>query len=381
MKIRTRLLGVSAAMAVACTGLAPLPASAEAENYDLFVNGSQFTSENLTIACGEGTAVFDGKDTLTLNNATLTKPSASPEGSWLYGIINSGIKDLKIVLEGENVIDVTGNEFDGIDSAGGCSVTITGSGSLEMKEPYYGTYIGYWEVPGADLTVTGGAKLTVTDPTCAGIWVNHDITFEGCTAEVTKSGESFYNGIVSNVGGTVTFTDSDVSVSSWCEALAFGNGDDTEHAMVVNSGTVKLESRSEPEANNRYKGVAISCEPDGTSQEVKITLTVNGGTLDVTAKGRCVDFTEDKITLGEGVSYTKGTSLTEGGNVVIAAGPAFIPGDIDGSGSLTMKDLTTLQRYINGWNVTVVDAALDVNGDGDVNMRDLTTLQKLINAM
>lgn len=31
-------------------------AFAETTQYDLFVNGRQFTSDNLTIACGEGTA-------------------------------------------------------------------------------------------------------------------------------------------------------------------------------------------------------------------------------------------------------------------------------------------------------------------------------------
>ncbi len=41
--------------------MAMLPAMAFAETaqYNLFVNGEQFTSDNLTIACGEGTATYD----------------------------------------------------------------------------------------------------------------------------------------------------------------------------------------------------------------------------------------------------------------------------------------------------------------------------------
>lgn len=48
------------ALALAFT-MAMLPAMAFAETtqYDLFVNGRQFTSDNLTIACGEGTATYD----------------------------------------------------------------------------------------------------------------------------------------------------------------------------------------------------------------------------------------------------------------------------------------------------------------------------------
>ncbi len=58
---------------VMVAGLLPTVAFA-AENYNLYVNGEQFTSEKLSIACGEGTASYDPntKKTLTLNNATIT---------------------------------------------------------------------------------------------------------------------------------------------------------------------------------------------------------------------------------------------------------------------------------------------------------------------
>ena len=44
-----------------------------------------------------------------------------------------------------------------------------------------------------------------------------------------------------------------------------------------------------------------------------------------------------------------------------------------------MKDVTRLHQYINGWNVAVVESAVDVNGDGKVNMKDLTRLHQYIN--
>lgn len=58
----------------------------------------------------------------------------------------------------------------------------------------------------------------------------------------------------------------------------------------------------------------------------------------------------------------------------------IIPGDVNGDGLVTMKDLTTLQRYVNGWKITIVEEAADLNGDGSISMRDLTALQKLINS-
>ena len=60
--------------------------------------------------------------------------------------------------------------------------------------------------------------------------------------------------------------------------------------------------------------------------------------------------------------------------------PTYIPGDLDGNGSLNNRDLGLLQKHLNDWEVVVVIEALDVNGDGSVNNRDLGALQKLLNS-
>ncbi len=70
---------------VMAVGLLPTVAFAT-ENYNLYVNGEQFTSDKLSIACGEGTASYDpNTKTLTLNNATITNGGKSDE-SPNYGI-------------------------------------------------------------------------------------------------------------------------------------------------------------------------------------------------------------------------------------------------------------------------------------------------------
>ncbi len=56
---------------VMVVGLLPTVAFA-AENYDLYVNGEQFTSEKLSITCGGGTASYDPNDkdrSLTVHNS------------------------------------------------------------------------------------------------------------------------------------------------------------------------------------------------------------------------------------------------------------------------------------------------------------------------
>ena len=53
-------------------------------------------------------------------------------------------------------------------------------------------------------------------------------------------------------------------------------------------------------------------------------------------------------------------------------------GDANGDGVTNAKDVAVLQRYLNGWDETVVLAIVDLNSDGQVNVRDLALLQRLL---
>ena len=121
-KIR-KLMGFAAALAFAMVML-PASAFADTSYYDLYVNGEQFTSDNLTIECGEGTATYDpATQTLTLNNASITNAAD-------YGGIRSELtSDLTIALQGSN--SITFDDNIGIMATG--NVEITGSGNLEIN--------------------------------------------------------------------------------------------------------------------------------------------------------------------------------------------------------------------------------------------------------
>lgn len=54
-------------------------------------------------------------------------------------------------------------------------------------------------------------------------------------------------------------------------------------------------------------------------------------------------------------------------------------GDANGDGSVNNIDVALLQKYINGWNVTLDKVSADANGDGTVNNLDVALLQKYIN--
>lgn len=118
-----KLMGLAAALAFAMVML-PAAAFADTTQYDLFVNGEQFTSEKLTIECGEGTTTYDpATHTLTLDNASITNTAD-------YGGINSKLTgDLAIALQGNNSITFDDNM--GIMAAG--NVEITGPGNLAIN--------------------------------------------------------------------------------------------------------------------------------------------------------------------------------------------------------------------------------------------------------
>ena len=56
----------------------------------------------------------------------------------------------------------------------------------------------------------------------------------------------------------------------------------------------------------------------------------------------------------------------------------YIPGDINGDGIVTNKDGTAMLRYLAGWDIYVIEDALDVDGDGVVCSKDGTRLLRYL---
>ncbi len=320
----------------------PMSAYADSEEYALFVGGFQVNSENAADVFGDGTVSFDAAgSTLTLSGASISDTYEFKP--WYEAMIYSELPTLNIVLEGDNVLESTNTYADGIDTAGGCDVIIKGSGSLAINNPYYGTYIGDWETPGGNLTVKDGATLTVTNSQCASIWVNHNIDFLDCTVTVNKTTTS-YDGIVASQNATVTVNGATLNVSNYHSALHFGNSDDSQHAFVMESGTVSLTSTD---------GYGITVEPyvadpeQPDDKDYRCSFAVNGGKLTVNSAMGGVSFPQEKITLGEKVAYAKGASLVDSGEVIIAPNAITVTKDnfhdyFDASGVLKPTDKPAL---------------------------------------
>ena len=179
---------------VMVVGLLPTVAFA-AENYNLYVDGEQFTSEKLSIACGEGTATYDPDTaTLTLHNATIDNDIMAN-----YGIKASIPNRLKIKLTGANTI--TRTDIGG--GAGICSdnaVEIIGDGTLTINvkgDTYDGIYTGN------DLKISDKATVKINSKGGLGISGEGIVEIDG--AIVDSAGLYAGNNLTVN-GGEVSCT-------------------------------------------------------------------------------------------------------------------------------------------------------------------------------
>lgn len=56
----------------------------------------------------------------------------------------------------------------------------------------------------------------------------------------------------------------------------------------------------------------------------------------------------------------------------------YIPGDINGDGTVDLKDVTLVRRMVTGYSVTANKLAADVNGDGEVTMKDVVLIRRYV---
>lgn len=218
-------------------GLYPAAAFADTTQYDLFVNGEQFTSEKLTIECGEGTATYDpATQTLALNSASITNAAD-------YVGINSKLTgDLTITLQGSNyitfddnmgikalgnieiqgpgslAINVAGETMDGISVAGDVSVRAT---SLAVKAP-----------GGVGIASNGTISIDNAQVTSAALYAGIDainlIIENGSVVDISATEDGRNAAFISSrggaTGGDLRITNSSVAAKSVFPGL-FAEGD------------------------------------------------------------------------------------------------------------------------------------------------------------
>ena len=181
-----------------------LPQHVQAENYNLLIGGKKVTSENcgdLTAIDGvKGKAKYDpASNTLTLDNATITTTAEKAAG---VGLWNS-IKDLKVVLIGENTItsEKSGGmvNYDKLTFTGAGKLTITGAMSGNEDYCYGVLNPGTVTVDGCTLEISGGVNGITS-----GRW-----KFNKCNVRVKGNGttKDEYKGSMGRLGYVPEFTE------------------------------------------------------------------------------------------------------------------------------------------------------------------------------
>ena len=305
---------------VMVAGLLPTVAFAE-ENYNLYVNGEQFTSEKLSIACGEGTASYDpNTKTLTLNNATITNGGKSDE-SPKYGIRVVGDTDLTIKLSGTN--SITLDNGGGIFADGSSdNYNIIGDGKLTINVKWDALY-----TLNGNISISEGAELDITSA-------------KGC-------------GITSYNKGILSIDGAKVAVSSYYTAAS------AKELEIKNNSEVVL-SASEDQFNAVYMGdengagkiEIINSKVEATSHYPALftegNLTVNGGEVKCTSTA-------------DGAIWTKGDILIKGG-AKVTTDSKFPMG---GNGTFTVEEAEIDAKNTNENNIPAIfDESVPVIADG-----------------
>ena len=305
---------------VMVAGLLPTVAFAE-ENYNLYVNGEQFTSEKLSIACGEGTASYDpNTKTLTLNNAAITNGGKSDE-SPQYGIRVVGDTDLTIKLSGTN--SITLDNGGGIFADGSSdNYNIIGDGKLTINVKWDALY-----TLNGNISISEGAELDITSA-------------KGC-------------GITSYNKGILSIDGAKVAVSSYYTAAS------AKELEIKNNSEVVL-SASEDQFNAVYMGdengagkiEIINSKVEATSDYPALftegNLTVNGGEVKCTSTA-------------DGAIWTKGDILIKGG-AKVTTDSKFPMG---GNGTFTVEEAEIDAKNTNENNIPAIfDESVPVIADG-----------------
>ena len=305
---------------VMVAGLLPTVAFA-AENYNLYVNGEQFTSEKLSIACGEGTASYDpNTKTLTLNNATITNGGKSDE-SPQYGIRVVGDTDLTIKLSGTN--SITLDNGGGIFADGSSdNYNIIGDGKLTINVKADALY-----TLNGNISISEGAKLDITSA-------------EGC-------------GIISYNKGILSIDGAKVAVSSYYSAA------NAKELVIKNNSEVVLIASKDlfnaaymGDENGAGKIEIINSKVEATSYYPALftegNLTVNGGEV------KCTSTADSAI-------WTRGNILIKGGAKVTTDGKY----GMGGYGTFTVEEAEIDAKNTNTSNIPAIfDESVPSIADG-----------------
>ena len=339
---------------VLAISLVPAAALAAPTNYNVWVNGEQFTSEHLTIACGSGTASYDpAARNITLNGASITPGGPGPEGYGLYIEGDGSGQKTTVTLTGENSITAFGTF--GIYSE--TELEVTGGGSFTMKNVSNGI------VSLKGVCVSGsGTQVVVRDGTNSGI--------------NALSGAVQVNGAKVTIGAKTPIKAVEMIVSQGALLDVTQSGEDdyavyiAKDATGAGSGNIRIADNSTVSVKSEKSGVLAT----GGITAVGGKLTVQANEFGVqAAETIAIDGCETIVTSTNdlGITAVAGMNVKNATLNVTAAKEAIA------TKNLSMESATAVLN-MTGEDGFAVNVLKDVNGEGNVklNQSDVTVTSK-----
>ena len=188
-------------------------------------------------------------------------------------------------------------------------------------------------MPGGNLKINN-TTINIENAQATGIWVNHDLEIINSNIKIDKTGDDVYFGIVSNIGGTITIDGGNLDINTNSHCILLGNGDNSNHNVVIKSGNIKLNSRR----NGAY---GIKFEPVLNTDTINGNIKIDGGNLEISAIAGGTNIDDSKITINSKLIFLKGTSLKDNGKILLNEAKNYYTVTFAANGGTgTMADVT-----------------------------------------
>ena len=349
--------------------------------YDISVAGTTVTSANASNVLGDGKVSFEPTTyTLTLNGAVINLSSSTPYA------VSSGIKDLKIKLIGENVINASSSPvFDCEPDAEEGNLTFTTEKSTDASgAEVYGSLLvngihqydnlaerytiqNTWAEEGAEGWYKEEVGTANTDKKYVRIFysTNYDLWVGGTQVSTANAnnvlGDENSSVSYDNATNTLTLNDVNISVSG---KYAIESGLDNLTVLLVGDNVIACQGENDIAFKGTVAGAKITFDTNASSPG-SLQVQVNDNHL---FDGITLEYADILEMVNEGWSYTiavKRYGLSIGEVDVTAANATDVLDDGTVSFNITTNTLT-----LNG-------AELGSQLIADVNVSIVTSLAQL----